>query len=154
MSKYSGNFKFISVWSAKLKCPTNLIIACLGLLITDTRLDAHWNILDSQNISWASAYGNLIASSATNWDSLYPDHTGMKWKSLAGQIKYLPTSSYTAAASVVGTIWLLAGGSTFWFNQRLYIVFKHRIPPLLFSVNKPQSKHFSCLWPTRLTRVI
>ncbi len=65
----------------------------------------------------------------------------------SGQIKYLPTSSYTAAASVVGVIWLLAGGSTFWFNQRLNIVFKHRIPPLLFSVNKPQSKYFSCLRP-------
>lgn len=36
--------------------------------------------LDIQNISWASAYGNLIASSGTNWDSLYPDHTGTKWK--------------------------------------------------------------------------
>lgn len=48
--------------------------------------DAHWNILDIQNISWASAYGNLIASSGTNWDSLYPDHTGMKWKSRAAKL--------------------------------------------------------------------
>ncbi len=45
-----------------------------------TRIEIHSTTLDIQNISWASAYGNLIASSGTNWDSLYPDHTGTKWK--------------------------------------------------------------------------
>ncbi len=50
-----------------------------------TRIEIHSTTLDIQNISWASAYGNLIASSGTNWDSLYPDHTGTKWKPLAAK---------------------------------------------------------------------